>query len=126
MAEGLIRHQGGDRVEVASAGSLPSRVHPLAIAAMAELGIDLAGQRSKHVDELRGQSFDRVITVCDAAAAVCPSFPGPALRLHWSLPDPAAAPGTDAERLTAFRAVRDDLASRIRDWWAEEAGRAGG
>ncbi len=118
MAEGLLRVLAGDAAEVASAGSRPSRVHPLAIRAMAERGIDLSAQRSKHLDELLDRSFDHVLTVCDQAAATCPSFPGPARRTHWSVPDPAAQEGSEEERLAAFRAARDDLEVRLRAWWA--------
>jgi arsenate reductase len=105
---------------VASAGSRPSAVHPLAIRAMAELGIDLADHRSKHFEELLATPFDYVITVCDHAAESCPLFPGPARRFHWGLPDPAAVEGTEEERLAAFRRVRDDLAARIEAFLAGE------
>lgn len=109
MAEGLLRHMGGGAFAAFSAGTEVTRVHPLAIAAMDELDIDLRGQRSKHLREFLAQPFDAVITVCDNANERCPIFPGAAPRLHWSLPDPSAAHGTDAERLAAFRAVRDEL-----------------
>jgi arsenate reductase len=118
MAEGLLRQLAGDRFEVFSAGSRPSAVNPLAIAAMGERGIDIGRQRSKSVAEFLGQPFDYVITVCDNAAESCPVFPGPAERIHWSLPDPAAAQGSDQERLAAFRGVRDDLEQRFRSWAA--------
>ena len=115
MAEGLLRAFGGDSVEVFSAGTNPSRVRPEAIAVMSEIGIDLAGHRSKHVREFDGQHFDYVITVCDNANESCPIFPGNTERIHWSFPDPAATEGSETERLAAFRRVRDALAERIRD-----------
>jgi arsenate reductase len=119
MAEGLLRQLGGVRFEVASAGVEPTGVNPLAIAAMAEVGIDIGGQRSKHVDELVDQPFDVVITVCDHAAQRCPIFPGPARRLHWPFDDPAAARGSEAERLAVFRRVRDEIAARLRSFLAD-------
>jgi arsenate reductase (thioredoxin) len=82
MAEGLLRHDAGDRFEVESAGTKPGRVRPEAIAAMKELGIDISGHRSKHVDEFQGQSFDYVLTVCDNAKESCPVFPGHANCIH--------------------------------------------
>ena len=117
MAEGLLRALD-HRFEVASAGTHPTRVHPLAVRAMQERGIDINHQRSKSVGEFVGQPFDYVITVCDAAAESCPTFPGPAQRIHWSVPDPAAATGAEDERIATFRRVRDELESRLRDWLA--------
>ena len=113
MAEGLLRSFGGDGFEVLSAGTKPSIVRPEAIAVMSELGIDLSGQRSKHVREFEGQAFDYVITVCDDANESCPVFPGKTQRIHWSFPDPAAIEGSDTERLAAFRRVRDALAEKF-------------
>ena len=113
MAEGLLRSFGGDSFEVFSAGTKPSIVRPEAIAVMSELGIDLSGQRSKHLREFEGQAFDYVITVCDDANESCPVFPGKTQRIHWSSPDPAAIEGSDAERLAAFRRVRDALAEKF-------------
>ena len=115
MAEGLLRAFGGNSVEVFSAGTNPSSVRPEAIAVMSEIGIDLSGHRSKHVREFDGQHFDYVVTVCDNANESCPMFPGNTERIHWSLPDPAAIEGSETERLTAFRRVRDALAERLRD-----------
>jgi arsenate reductase len=109
MAEGLLRHHAGDRFEVCSAGTQPSRVRPEAIAAMRELAIDISGHRSKSVDEFAGQHFDYVLTVCDNARESCPIFPGQCVRLHRSFEDPAAIEGSDEERLAAFRRVRDEL-----------------
>ncbi|MDW8355843.1 MAG: arsenate reductase ArsC [Bryobacterales bacterium] len=116
MAEGLLRHLAGDSFEVASAGTRPSAVRPEAVAVMQELGIDISGHRSKSVEEFVGQSFDYVITVCDSARDACPVFAGPARRIHWSFEDPAAASGSERERLEAFRRVRDQLAERLRQF----------
>ena len=118
MAEGLLRALAGDRMDIYSAGTRPSVVNPLAIEAMRERGIDISGQRSKHLDEYRSQPFDYVITVCDSAAESCPLFPGRAERIHWSFPDPAAAEGGEAARLAAFRTVRDALEGQLRAWLA--------
>jgi len=109
MAEGLLRHDAGDRFEVESAGTKPSRVRPEAIAAMRELDIDISGHRSKSVDEFSGQQFDYVITVCDNAKESCPVFFGTAKRLHHSFDDPAALDGSRDERLALFRRVRGEL-----------------
>jgi arsenate reductase (thioredoxin) len=112
MAEGLLRHLGGDRFEVFSAGLLPSYVRPNAIAVMNELGIDISDHRSKSLNEFLDTPFDYVITVCDHAAERCPIFPGPAKRIHWSIDDPVA-PGGEAAQLEAFRHARDDLRARL-------------
>lgn len=109
MAEGLARRLFGDRARVQSAGSRPSAVHPAAIAAMAELGIDLAGQRSKPVDEIDPSGIDLVITLC--AEEVCPLVLTSAPRLHWPVPDPAAA--ADRDWPAAFRAARDAIRARL-------------
>jgi arsenate reductase (thioredoxin) len=114
MAEGLLRHDAGDRFEVFSAGTKPTQVRLEAIAAMQELGIDISGHRSKSVDEFAGQNFDYVVTVCDNAKASCPVFPGNTKRIHWSFDDPAAVEGSHEQRLAAFRRVRDELRGRFR------------
>ena len=111
MAEGIARRLAGDRLLVQSAGSTPSRVNPLAIRALAEIGIDISSQRSKSVDVIDRASVDTVITLC--AEEVCPVWLAPGRRLHWPLPDPGAS-------LESFRAVRDELRRRISDWLAEE------
>lgn len=116
MAEALLRWLADDRVEVYSAGTEPSQVHPMAVQAMAELGIDISGAESKSLERFFGQPFDWVITVCDQAAETCPVFPGAARRLHWSLPDPSAASGSEEERYRQFRAVRDQLLELLRQW----------
>lgn len=117
MAEGLLRHDFGDRFDVFSAGTRPSQVRPEAITAMSELGIDLSGHRSKHVDEFLGQEFSYVITVCDNAKESCPIFPGKTQRIHWSFEDPAGVQGSEEERLAAFRKIRD----QIREHFAKNA-----
>ena len=114
MAEGILRHLGGDRVEVHSAGTVATRVHPLALAALAEKNIDISGQRSKHLDEFSGQDFDFVVTVCDNARESCPVFPGAPERIHWSIADPSAVEGDEETRLRAFRIAADELMTRIR------------
>ncbi len=116
MAEGLLRQYAGDQIEVASAGTEPGVVHPLAVRAMQEIGIDISGARSKPVEEFLGQDFDYVITVCDRANETCPIFPGDPERIHWSFPDPSAVDGSEAERLRAFVDVRTQLALRLRTW----------
>jgi arsenate reductase len=118
MAEGFLRHVAGDRVEVASAGTEATRVHPLAIRAMQEIGIDISAHRSKTFDALLGDRWDYVITVCDAANERCPLFPGDTTRLHWSFQDPSRATGTEDERVGAFRRVRDQIRTRVTDWLA--------
>ncbi len=114
MAEGLLRHSAGDRFDVFSAGTEATRVHPLAIEAMREIGIDISRQRSKKLDEFLDQPFDFVITVCDQADEACPIFPGARKRLHWSFDDPSKAGGSEQERLRAFRAIRDEIAAQLR------------
>ena len=114
MAEGSLRHDGGGKFVVASAGVEPSHVRPQAIEVMREIGIDISGQRSKSVDEFAGQEFDYVITVCDNANERCPVFPGNTQRIHWSFEDPAAAEGDEAARLAVFRRVRDEIRERLR------------
>jgi arsenate reductase len=109
MAEGLLRHDAGDRFEVFSAGTRPSRVRPEAIAVMHELGIDISDHRSKSIDEFADQSFDYVLTVCEHAKESCPIFPGQPIRIHQSFEDPAELQGPDEERLALFRRIRDEL-----------------
>ena len=113
MAEGLLRHLGGGRYEAFSAGTKATRVRPLALRAMAELGIDISGQESKTLERYRGQPFDAVITVCDQANEACPVFFGAKERLHWSFPDPSQATGTEEEQLAVYRQVRDAIRARI-------------
>jgi arsenate reductase len=114
MAEGLLRHDAGDRFTVESAGTKPSHVRAEAIAVMKELGIDISGHRSKSVEEFAGTEFDYVLTVCDNAKESCPVFPGHANRLHKNFEDPAAAEGPEAARLAVFRRVRDQIRNYLR------------
>ncbi|OGW90989.1 MAG: protein tyrosine phosphatase [Omnitrophica bacterium RIFCSPHIGHO2_02_FULL_63_14] len=114
MAEGILRHYGGDRFEVASAGSKPSQVNPTAIKVMKEIGIDISGQRSKHLNEFLNRPFDAIITVCDSANETCPVFPGPAKRLHWSFPDPPHAKEVTPEVMEEFRKVRDLIHNKFK------------
>ena len=114
MAEGLLRHDAGDRFEVESAGSKASHVRPEAIAAMREIGIDISGHRSKSVDEFADRSFDYVLTVCDNAKESCPIYPGHSNRLHHAFEDPAAVEGTYEDRLAVFRRVRDRIREYLR------------
>jgi arsenate reductase len=116
MAEGLLRHDAGERFVVESAGTKPGTVRPEAIAAMKELGIDISGHRSKHVDEYEGREFDYVMTVCDSAKESCPVFFGAAKRLHQSFDDPAAWEGSEQERMALFRRVRDELRRYLADF----------
>ncbi|MDQ7859755.1 MAG: arsenate reductase ArsC [Armatimonadota bacterium] len=122
MAEGLLRAAAGDRFEVHSAGTVATTVRPEAAQVMAEIGVDIAGHESKTLDRFRTQAFDWVITVCDDAAEACPVFPGPARRLHWSLPDPGAVVGDEERRLAAFRKVRDRLRALIGEFVRGRAG----
>lgn len=110
LAEGILRAAAKDRFLVASAGSKPAGyVHPLAIKAMAEIGIDLSAHTSKHLNEFLNQPVETVITVCGKADQVCPVFPGQVNRHHWPFDDPAHATGTEDEQLAVFRRVRDEI-----------------
>jgi arsenate reductase len=119
MAEGLLRHDAGDRFEVFSAGVNPTRVRPEAITVMQELGIDLSAHRSKHVNEFANQSFDYVLTVCDHAREVCPIFPAATQTIHHSFADPADFQGPDEERLALFRKVREQIREYLRTFPGE-------
>lgn len=121
MAEGLLRHDAGDRFEVESAGTRPSQVRPEAIHALGELGIDISAHRSKHVDEVLGQNFDYVLTVCDNAKESCPVFPSTAKCIHHNFEDPAAVQGSEEDRLAAFRRVRDQIAAWLKTFVKEGA-----
>ena len=116
MAEGLLRHDAGQRFEAESAGTKASFVRPEAITVMREVGIDITGHHSKNVDEFAGQRFDYVITVCDNARETCPVFFGAAQKLHHDFDDPAAVKGSEEERLAVFRRVRDQLRAYLRDF----------
>ena len=115
LAEGLLRRLGGERFEVESAGTSPSRVRPEAVEAMREVGIDISGQRSKSADEFASQEFDYVITVCDNARESCPVFPGHAERIHRSFEDPPHPGDADHETtMGVFRRVRDEIQNWLR------------
>ena len=109
----LLRQTGGDAFEVLSAGTHPKGINPYTVRVLEPLGIDLSGERSKDVSEFEGQTFDYVITVCDAAAEECPVFPGAPERIHWSFVDPAAVEGTDEEKLAAFRRTVREMQARL-------------
>ena len=110
MAEGFLRTYAGERFEVQSAGTKATTIHPLAVRAMRELGIDISGQRSKSIDDV-GEGWDVIVTVCDAN---CPIPPRSGLKLRWSFPDPALAGGDEEQRLAAFRTVRDGIQKRVK------------
>ena len=120
MAEGLLRHLAGGRLDVRSAGTKPTQIRPEAVAVMQELGVDITGQHSKSIDEFRNQAFDYVITVCDNANESCPVFPAGTLRLHWPFADPAAAQGPEEERTKVFRKVRNEIQTKLNDFLTEE------
>lgn len=123
MAEGLARVLGGGQVQAWSAGIAPKGVHPLAVRAMAERGIDISGQSSKDLSAVP-RDPDVLITLCDNAADRCPAFPGRVERVHWPLPDPAAVPGPEEQRLAAFRQARSEIESRL-SAFLRERGRGG-
>lgn len=114
IAEALLGRYGGEDFEVASAGTEQTRVNPFAVKALAELGIDWSGARSKVLTEFLGEPWDYVITVCDRARQSCPVFPGAANSLHWGLDDPSELGGTDEEKLAAFRRTATEVSVRLR------------
>ena len=117
MAEALLRHLGRDQFEVHSAGLEPKGIHPLTIRALEEIGLDVSQQTSKALSTYLGKThFAYLITVCSSAEEKCPIFPGMGTRLHWPFDDPAAAGGSEEERLAVFRRVRDEIADRLRIW----------
>jgi len=116
MAEALLRYRFGEDFETFSAGTAPSRVNPWAIRVMGELGVDISGQISEHIEEYLGEPFDLVVTTCDSARDTCPVVPGAAAIVHHSFEDPSAAAGTSEQILTAFRRVRDEI-----DRWIQQA-----
>ena len=120
MAEGWLRQLADDRFEVHSAGTEATVVRPLAIKAMAEVGVDISPQTSKTLDRYLQEPWDDVITVCDQANEACPYFAGGKQRLHWSFPDPSQATGTNEEKLAVFRQVRDAIRARIEEFLAAE------
>ena len=122
MAEAFLRKYGGDRFEAHSAGLEPKEIHPYTYKVMSEIGLDLADHRSKGLDEyLMKVHVGYLITVCAHAEANCPVYPGVAVREHWSFDDPAAFEGTEEEKLTKFREIRDQIEARVKAWLAEVA-----
>ena len=113
MAEGFARHFGGEQIEAHSAGVVPSRMNPLAVAVMREKGIDISGQYSKAFDETLARRMDLVVTVCGNADLGCPVLPPEVKRVHWPLEDPAAVQGAEAEVLAKFQEIRDQIEARI-------------
>ena len=122
MAEGLLRHLAGDRCEVHSAGTKPKGLAEQTVEVMREIGVDISGQRSKHVEEYAGQPFDYVITVCDSARQSCPVFPGGGERIHWDVEDPLYAKLRGESTVQALRDARDELRSRIEAFLRTEPG----
>jgi arsenate reductase len=118
MAEGFLRHIGGDVFEAVSAGTEPGALNPLAVEVMAEEGVDISGQQAKSVDDFVQQQFDYVVTVCDDAKEACPFFPNVLHGLHWSFPDPSQVIGSREERLAVFREVRDGIRERVEQFVA--------
>jgi len=125
MAEGFLRALAGDRFEVASAGTEATHVHPLAIRAMREVGIDLGAHTSKTLERFLDQRWDYVITVCDHANERCPVFPAHTPRIHWSFEDPSQAAGTGEAQLAVFRRVRDEIVGRLGSWLVTQGERSG-
>jgi ArsR family transcriptional regulator len=113
MAEGWLRYLSGGRVQARSAGTEPRAIHPLTVQVMVEAGVDIGYQQAKEISALDGLKPDVVVTVCDRAREQCPDWPGHPMQLHWSIPDPVRVPGSEEERLHAFRAARDELHVRI-------------
>lgn len=120
MAEGLVKHDLGEQIEAFSAGTEATRVNPLAAKVMAELGIDLSGQRSKILDEFAGQPFDYVITLCGDANEKCPLFFGGVKRLHMGFDDPSRLSGSEEEVLPEYRRVRDEIRRTLNDFFSKE------
>jgi arsenate reductase (thioredoxin) len=120
MAEGWLRHMAGGRFEALSAGTNPVGLNPRAVIAMAEAGIDISRQWSKHMNDVLVPHPEYVVTVCDRAKETCPAIQGGAATLHWSFDDPAETQGSDDDRAKVFRRVRDEIAEKIRDWLKTE------
>ena len=120
IAEGLVNALHADRFQAVSGGTAAMRVHPAAIRAMAEIGIDISGHRSKSIDEFEGRTFDHVVMVCDDKQADCPFFPGGRDYIHHAFDDPAACSGTDEEILACFRRSRDEIREWIQDTFGKD------
>jgi arsenate reductase len=121
IGEGLMRDMAGDKYEVFSAGVEPSRIHPMSILVMQELGIDIRHQTSDDVNDYLDSGIDIVISVCDHAAQTCPTFPGDVQRIHWGLKDPFHGWDVDESKLPDYRKTRDDLKQRIQELLSEQA-----
>jgi len=121
MAEGFLRTVAANSFEAASAGTEATRVHPLAIRVMGEVGVDLSRHTSKTADSLVAEPWDYVITVCDSANERCPVFPRRTTRIHWSFEDPSRATGSDEEQLQTFRRIRDEIMGKLRAWLSDQA-----
>ena len=120
MAEGWLRHLAGDRFDVASAGTHPVGLNPMAVEVMKDVGVDISRHHSKSIEEFKDRVFDVVITVCDQAQESCPIFPHAQSLLHWSFSDPAAATGSFEDRVKVFRHVRDQIAQHIKRFTKEK------
>src|ERR1041385_2343858 len=126
MAEGFLRSLAGEQFESLSAGAKPAGyVHPLAVEAMQEAGVDISKHTSKSIDAFAGQKIDYLITVCDNAREACPAFPGAAKQLHWSFADPAHAAGSHEEKMRVFCRVREEIKQRIRLFLTTTSGKNG-
>ncbi|MDD5254917.1 MAG: arsenate reductase ArsC [Candidatus Omnitrophica bacterium] len=121
MAEGFLRSLAGERFEALSAGIKPASVNPLAVKVMQEAGVDISRQESKPVSLFLKQQFDFVITVCDNARQACPFFPGTYKAIHWDIEDPAAAQGSEEEKLTVFRKIRERIRERVASFIENES-----
>jgi arsenate reductase len=119
MSEGWLRRLAGDQFDVVSAGTHPVGLNPYAVAAMQEVGIDISNHVSERVDPYLGQEFDYVITVCDRAQEICPTFPGASKMLHWSFEDPAKATGSYEQQMIVFKNIRDEIEEQIRRFITE-------
>lgn len=120
MAEGIVKHYLGDKIEAFSAGIAPTSVHPRTIQVMREIGIDISDQCSKSMDEFTDEHFDYVITLCDSANEQCPLFFGSVKKIHMGFDDPAAAAGSEEEIMAAFRRVRDEIKTRLLEFFTNE------
>lgn len=121
MAEGFLRRHAGDRFDVYSAGARPTRLDPMAVEVMQEIGIDISGQHSKDVAQFLGQTFQYVIRVCDKLREKCPVLPGAIWHLDWSFEDPGVVQGTTSMKLAAFRRIRDEIEEKTLEFIAREA-----
>ncbi len=120
MAEAMLRAWGEGKFDAFSAGTIRTALRPEAVEVMREIGIDIGAQQSKAIDQLAGQHFDRLVTVCDEAREACPTLPGVTEQQHWQIDDPSAVGGDEEQRIGAFRRARDELAERVRDLIARD------